>query len=45
MNIATILLNSGQAEKAIAKTEKKVIEKVEKKSKNIVKKIFGKKKK
>ena len=45
MNIATILLNAGQADKAIAKTEKKVIEKVEKKSKNIVKKIFGKKKK
>jgi len=44
MNIATILLNAGQADKAIAKTEKKVIEKVEKKSKNIVKKIFGKKK-
>jgi len=45
MNIATILLNAGQADKAVAKTEKKVIEKVEKKSKNIVKKIFGKKKK
>lgn len=45
MNIATILLNGGQAEKAIAKTEKKVITKVEKKTKNIVKKIFGKKKK
>ena len=45
MNIATILLNAGQADKAIAKREKKVIEKVEKKSKNIVKKIFGKKKK
>ena len=41
MNIATILLNAGQADKAIAKTEKKVIEKVEKK----IKKIFGKKKK
>ena len=38
MNIATILLNAGQADKAVAKTEKKVIEKVEKKSKNIVKK-------
>lgn len=45
MNIATILLNDGHADKAVAKTEKKVIEKVEKKSKNIVKKIFGKKKK
>jgi|TARA_B100000900_G_scaffold389590_1_gene382625 hypothetical protein len=41
MNIASILLNDGSAEKAIAKTEKKVITKVEKK----IKKIFGKKKK
>tara|TARA_R110002012_G_scaffold65659_1_gene172290 strand:+ start:846 stop:1088 length:243 start_codon:yes stop_codon:yes gene_type:complete len=46
MNIATILLNSGQAEKSIAKTEKKVIKDMEKKTsktKKVLKKVFGKK--
>jgi len=46
MNIATILMNSGQAEKAIEKTEKKVIKDMEKKTsktKKVLKKVFGKK--
>ena len=44
MNIATILLNDGSAEKSVVETTKKVVTKMEKKSKGIVKKIFGKKK-
>ena len=47
MNIATILMNNGKAEKAIAKTEKKVIKDMEKKTskaKKVLKKVFGKKK-
>jgi len=44
MNIATLLLNDGNAEKSIGETTKKVVTKMEKKSKGIVKKIFGKKK-
>ena len=44
MNIATMLLNDGNAEKSIGETTKKVVTKMEKKSKGIVKKIFGKKK-
>jgi len=44
MNIATILLNDGSAEKSVEETTKKVVTKMEKKSKGIVKKIFGKKK-
>tara|TARA_R110001592_G_scaffold184759_1_gene428540 strand:- start:758 stop:994 length:237 start_codon:yes stop_codon:yes gene_type:complete len=44
MNIATILLNDGSAEKSIVETTKKVVTKMEKKTKGIVKKIFGKKK-
>jgi len=45
MNIATILLNDGTAEKSIPETTKKVVTKMEKKTekKSIVKKIFGKK--
>ena len=37
MNIATILLNDGHADKAIAKTEKKVIEK----KRNVYKNCFA----
>ena len=44
MNIATILLNDGSAEKSMVETTKKVVTKMEKKTKGIVKKIFGKKK-
>ncbi len=44
MNVATMLLNDGNAEKSIGETTKKVVTKMEKKSKGIVKKIFGKKK-
>jgi len=44
MNIATMLLNDGKAEKSIGETTKKVVTKMEKKTKGIVKKIFGKKK-
>ena len=44
MNIATMLLNDGNAEKSITDTTKKVVTKMEKKTKGIVKKIFGKKK-
>lgn len=44
MNIATMLLNDGSAEKSMVETTKKVVTKMEKKSKGIVKKIFGKKK-
>ena len=43
MNIATLLLNDGNAEKSVIETTKKVVTKMEKKSKGIVKKIFGKK--
>ena len=43
MNIATLLLNDGNAEKSVMETTKKVVTKMEKKSKGIVKKIFGKK--
>jgi hypothetical protein len=46
MNIATILLNDGSAEKSIAGTTKKVIKDMEKKSskaKKVLKKVFGKK--
>tara|TARA_R110000824_G_scaffold322228_1_gene508940 strand:- start:60 stop:296 length:237 start_codon:yes stop_codon:yes gene_type:complete len=44
MNIATMLLNDGSAEKSMVETTKKVVTKMEKKTKGIVKKIFGKKK-
>ena len=43
MNIATLLLNDDNAEKSVMETTKKVVTKMEKKSKGIVKKIFGKK--
>ena len=48
MKLATTLLNSGDAEKSVKDTAKKVITKLEKKvenkTKKIVKKLFGKKK-
>ena len=44
MNIATMLLNDGSAEKSMVETTKKVVTKMEKKTRGIVKKIFGKKK-
>tara|TARA_R110000822_G_scaffold30636_5_gene89126 strand:+ start:1317 stop:1571 length:255 start_codon:yes stop_codon:yes gene_type:complete len=48
MKIATIFLNNGSAGKLLNETAKKVVNdmetKVEKKEKNIFKKVFGKKK-
>jgi hypothetical protein len=48
MKLATKLINSGQAESVAKETTKKVVTemetKVEKKSKNLLKKVFGKKK-
>ena len=48
MKLATKLINSGQAESVAKETTKKVVTemetKVEKKSKSILKKVFGKKK-
>ena len=48
MKLATSLINNGKAESVAKETTKKVVTemetKVEKKSKNILKKVFGKKK-
>ena len=48
MKLATTLINNGQAESVAMETTKKVVTemetKVEKKSKSILKKVFGKKK-
>tara|TARA_B100000767_G_scaffold230818_1_gene222010 strand:- start:131 stop:385 length:255 start_codon:yes stop_codon:yes gene_type:complete len=48
MKLATTLINNGQAESVAKETTKKVVTemetKVEKKSKSILKKVFGKKK-
>ena len=48
MKLATNLINNGQAESVAKETTKKVVTemetKVEKKSKSILKKVFGKKK-
>ena len=48
MKLATTLINNGQAESVAKETTKKVVTemetKVEKKSKSLLKKVFGKKK-